>query len=211
MSVQTKMLRGTLTAVVCLLWLGCFTTCCWAKKNYDVPHDHRGVLSPYEAGPFSSLSLDDNDEKELTDGKPVMKQNRKDGEMAGGAICIQDVDAPKEAVWAQILDLDAYKGKVPKVNECMNYQVAENPDGTCTMKTKMVVGVIPGYAVRCDRSVVSTTTHKPTIFPTVGHLVYIDVTSLFGLNRSLLKMSFLQTLNSTRHSMITSMTQRRTV
>eukprot|EP00529_Nitzschia_sp_RCC80_P028374 CAMPEP_0113486036 /NCGR_PEP_ID=MMETSP0014_2-20120614/24790_1 /TAXON_ID=2857 /ORGANISM="Nitzschia sp." /LENGTH=270 /DNA_ID=CAMNT_0000379697 /DNA_START=152 /DNA_END=964 /DNA_ORIENTATION=- /assembly_acc=CAM_ASM_000159 len=156
---QSRMLssssRGMMKSSLPLLWVGaCLvvlassTSCCvFAKKDYNVPHAHSGVLSPYDAGPFTSLSLDDGDEKELTDGKPVMKQNRKDGEMAGGAICIQDVDAPKEAVWAQILDLDKYKGKVPKVNECKNYEVSQNPeDGTCRMKTKMVVGVIPGYA-----------------------------------------------------------------
>jgi hypothetical protein len=133
-----------LLTITLLLQLGHL---CSARKNRDIAHPHRGVLNPYEAGPFSSLDLNAGDEKELTDGKPVMKQNRGD-DLAGGAICIQDVDAPKEAVWAQILDLDAYKGKVPKVNECKNYEVKENPDGTCTMKTKMVVGVIPGYAVR---------------------------------------------------------------
>ena len=154
---QSRMLSSTRKmSSLLLLWIGALAlttawSCCCvlAKKDYNVPHEHRGVLSPYTAGPFESLSLDDGDEKELTDGKPVMKQNRKDGEMAGGAICIQDVDAPKEAVWAQILDLDSYKGKVPKVNECQNYDVSQNPeDGTCRMKTKMVVGVIPGYAVR---------------------------------------------------------------
>jgi hypothetical protein len=95
------------------------------------------------------LDLNTADEKELQAGKPVMKQNQG-SDLAGGAICVQDVDAPKDAVWSQILDLDAYKGKVPKVNECKNYVVKTNPDGTTTMKTKMVVGVIPGYAVSTE-------------------------------------------------------------
>jgi hypothetical protein len=120
------------------------TTC--AKKNFDLPHPHQGILKPYEAGPFSSLKLDSADEKLLEAGKPVMKQTQ--GDEGGGAICVQDVDAPKEAVWSQILDLDSYKGKVPKVNEAKNYKVQQNPDGTCTIKTKMVVGVLPGYSVR---------------------------------------------------------------
>jgi hypothetical protein len=106
-------------------------------------------LTPYVAGPFRSLQLDPTDEQELESGKPVMKQDRSASDLGGGAICVQDVDAPKEAVWAQILDLDSYKGKVPKVNECKNYIVQQDPEhGTCTLKTKMVVGVIPGYAVR---------------------------------------------------------------
>ena len=53
----------------------------------------------------------------------------------------------QEAVWNQILDLDSYKGKVPKVSECKNYVAKLNEDGTSTMKTKMAVKVIPGYGV----------------------------------------------------------------
>ncbi|KAL3905276.1 MAG: hypothetical protein SGILL_009743, partial [Bacillariaceae sp.] len=120
---------------------------CVGRKNRDLPHSHQGVLNSYEPGPFTSLDLDTGDEKELESGKPVMKQVQGTGsELAGGAICVQDVDAPKAAVWSQILDMDVYKGKVPKVNECKNYVVNQNDDGTTTMKTKMVVGVVPGYA-----------------------------------------------------------------
>jgi hypothetical protein len=121
---------------------------CLSRKDRDLPHPHGAVLEPYRAGPFVSLKLDNGDEKELMLGKPVMKQNQGPSALSGGAICVQDVAAPKDAVWSQILDLDAYRGKVPKVNECKNYVVRRNEDGTCTMKTKMVVGVIPGYAVR---------------------------------------------------------------
>ena len=121
------------------------TTSVWAKKDRNVPHHHSGSLKPYDAGPFE-LKLDDSDEKELASGKPVMKQS--EGDLGGGAICVQDVEAPKEAVWAQILDLDSYKGKVNKVNECKNYFMKNNGDGTTTVKTKMVLGVLPGYSVR---------------------------------------------------------------
>ena len=119
---------------------------CWSKKNRDLPHEHTGLLKAYEAGPFD-LKLEKDDEKALDAGKPVMKQSETKGEVGGGAICVQDVEAPKEAVWSQILDLDSYKGKVPKVNDCKNYLVKKNEDGTFTVKTKMVVGVIPGYSV----------------------------------------------------------------
>jgi hypothetical protein len=130
----------------------CFLVALWsiatvcAKKNYDLPHAHKGLLKAYEPGPFDSLKLDSNDEKMLESGKPVMKQTQGE-DLGGGAICVQDVNAPKDAVWSQILSLDSYKGKVPKVNEANNYKVQQNPDGTCTIKTKMVVGVIPGYSV----------------------------------------------------------------
>jgi hypothetical protein len=141
----TTTLNLSLLLVVLILTVTCQP--CVSRKDRDFPHPHTGVLKPYAAGPFESLKLDNGDEKELELGRPVMKQS-KGSDLAGGAICVQDVEAPKEAVWSQILDLDSYKGKVPKVNECRNYIVKQNEDGTCTMKTKMVVGVIPGYAVR---------------------------------------------------------------
>jgi len=126
--------------------LGCTTSTCQAKKNRDLPHHHRGVLSSYEPGPFESIDLDKSDEKTLDAGKSIMKQTQGEGEELGGSsICVQDVAAPKEAVWSQILDLNAYKGKVPKVSECQNYVEKLNEDGTSTIRTKMSVKVIPGY------------------------------------------------------------------
>jgi hypothetical protein len=134
------------TKVSLLLLAVWSVVCCLGKKDRNLPHPHQGLLKPYTPGPFESLKLDSSDEKLLDSGKPVMKQTQG-ADLAGGAICVQDVDAPKEAVWSQILDLDKYKGKVPKVAESNNYQVQQNPDGTCTIKTKMVVSVIPGYSV----------------------------------------------------------------
>jgi hypothetical protein len=95
--------------------------------------------------------LGKKDEQHLLSGKPVMKQvmpDKDSEDTSGTAICIQDVNAPKPAVWNQILDLDAYKGKVPKVKECHNYVVRKNPDGTHSIKTTMKLGIMPGYSVR---------------------------------------------------------------
>jgi hypothetical protein len=119
------------------------------KLNRNAPHDHKGTLSPYKPGPFDVLKLGSKDEKILAGNKPVMKQIPGDGggSEGGRAICIQDIDAPKTAVWNQILDLDHYVGKVNKVKICKNYMVKKNKDGTSTIKTKMVIGVMPGYSV----------------------------------------------------------------
>ena len=69
---------------------------CNGRKSRDVPHGHRGVLKPYEAGPFQSLDLSKSDEKVLDSGKSIMKQNQASGdELGGGAICVQDIAAPK--------------------------------------------------------------------------------------------------------------------
>ena len=64
-------------------------------------------------------------------------------------MCIQDISSDAASVWNQIVDLDQYVGKVPKLKECKNYLVRPNEDGTRTIKTKMVVGVMPGYKYEC--------------------------------------------------------------
>jgi len=122
-----------------------------AKKDRNVPHGHFGVLTQYQPGPFD-LTLQDSDEEELTDGKTVMKQRQdvaaggaKGG--SGGAICVQDIDAPKQAVWNQILRLDEYAKKVPKVAESKNYEEKRGDDKNCfTLKTKQRLGILPGYS-----------------------------------------------------------------
>ena len=141
------MIRLCYYVALIALTLSLVSSQCQAKKNRDLPHHNTGLLKPHESGPFD-LKLESDDEKALGAGKPVMKQTEGKGdELAGGAVCVQDVEAPKEAVWSQILGLDKYKGKVPKVNESTNYVCKKNEDGTCTIKTKMVIGVIPGYSV----------------------------------------------------------------
>ncbi len=77
---------------------------CEAKIDRNQPHEHTGKLSPYSPGPFPKLQLTSQDEAELAQGKPVMKQSQGGGN-SGGAICVQDIHAPKAAVWNQILDL----------------------------------------------------------------------------------------------------------
>lgn len=126
-------------------------------RDRNRPHDHGGKLSPYKIGPFDVLKLGKSDEAILSSGKSLMKQMPSDGgqsKTSGRSICVQDVEAPKDAVWNQILDLDHYVGKVSKLKECGNYAVKKNPNGTWTIKTKMIVGVLPGYSYEyyCDHT-----------------------------------------------------------
>lgn len=126
-----------------------------AKKldRENTPHGHNGKMKAYTAGPFG-MQIQPSDEDALLKGNPVMKQLPPDDpndKLGGKAICVQDVEAPKNAVWNQILDMDAYVGKVNKVKECNNYVVKDKGDGTMQVKTKMVLGVMPGYSVRCVR------------------------------------------------------------
>lgn len=146
------LIRGMKATILALLLTG-LSTCprVVAKKDRNKPQGHHGYLSAYKPGPFAT-SLSKNDESLLSSGKPVTKQtmpSKDDPEAGGGALCVQDVDAPKAAVWNQILDLPSYKGKVPKVIASSNYVNKRNPDGTNTIKTRLVIGVMPGYSVSC--------------------------------------------------------------
>lgn len=128
------------TAFACLLSISS------ARTDRNAPHPHRGVLTPYKPGPFTNIRLTAKDEAKLEQGEAVMKQTQGDA-AGGGAICVQDIHAPKAAVWNQILDLEHYKGKVPKVNHCSNYHVSKKPVNHQKIKTRMVLGVLPGYSV----------------------------------------------------------------
>ena len=135
-------------SLLALLWAN-LSSVAVAKKDRNQPQGHFGLLTPYKPGPFAT-ALSKSDEKLLASGKPVMKQtmpSKDDPEAGGGALCVQDVDAPKEAVWHQILDLARYKGKVPKIIHSSNYANKKNSDGTNTIKTRLVIGVMPGYSV----------------------------------------------------------------
>ncbi len=116
----------------------------------NAAHRHTGILKQYSAGAFD-LNVDADDEEALEKGNSVMKRLPPDDptdKLGGKAICVQDINAPKKAVWRQILDMDSYVGKVNKVKECQNYAVETNDDGSIQIKTKMVIGVTPGYTVR---------------------------------------------------------------
>jgi hypothetical protein len=143
-----------------------------AKKDYNKPHSHGPILPPYSPGPFEKLSLNKSDEKKLAEGKSVMKQTMPDPNEenpAGGAICVQDILAPREAVWSQILDLDSYTKKVSKVTESKNYKVEHCKDGSWNIKTKMVMSVMPGYKVRTRQAAISF--QIDLLFACINHLL----------------------------------------
>jgi len=118
------------------------------KQSRNTPHHHRGQLKAYNPGPFQDIQLTAAEEALLAKGGAVMKQTMPtDPSESGTAICVQDVQAPLSAVWHQILDLENYDKKVSKVKECTNYDVKRHNDGSVTIKTKQVLGVLPGYSV----------------------------------------------------------------
>ena len=143
-------LRGLLLFEAVLVALLFVSSTVESKKDRNVFHGHTGKLKPFTPGPFPNLQLSKDEISKLEAGQAVMKQvmPEKPGEGGGSAICVQDVNAPLHAVWYQILDQDSYTKKVSKVNENKSYVIRKNPDGTITIKTKQVLGVLPGYSVR---------------------------------------------------------------
>lgn len=150
---NNNLLFLNLLLISLILFVGEFTPCKADNSNRNRPHIHNGVLPQYTPGPFKELVLERNDEKSLEDGKSVMKSiPSSTGEKGGRAICVQDIEASKDAVWNQILNFNSYVGKVDKLKECKHYFMKRNPDGTTTIKAKFVVGVLPGYKYEyyCD-------------------------------------------------------------
>jgi hypothetical protein len=137
------------TKFVMVLLLAVATNSCMAnKKNRNLPHGHKGKLRPYSPGPFS-VKLTAANEETLKSGYPVTTQAvSADPNAPGTIVCIQDVEAPVSAIWKQILDMDQYHKKVSGVTESRNYFVSKLSGGRMTIKTKQVLGVLPGYSVR---------------------------------------------------------------
>jgi hypothetical protein len=187
------------TKIVLILLLAIATTSCNAKKkDRNLPHGHKGKLRPYKPGPFA-VKLTAADEATLRSGHPVTKQTvPADPSAPGTVLCIQDVEAPLSAVWSQILDMDQYHKKVSKVTECRNYFVSKLSGGRVTIKTKQVLGVLPGYSVRksasfsCSLLNVATLAHNTDIVGSnSSHSQHIALqTPRTSLNRTMIIRSF---------------------
>jgi hypothetical protein len=123
--------------------------CCIAgKKDRSQPHGHRGKLQTHTPGPFDVM-LAASEEDKLKAGNALLKHYvPANPAEASGSVCVQDVKAPVSAVWHQILDFASYWKKVPMVKECNVYAMQNHADGRVSLKTKHVMGVLPGYSVR---------------------------------------------------------------
>ncbi len=84
------------------------------------PHDHQGVLSPYDGTP-PAIELSDKDLERLDKGKAVMVPIQS-GEGAGRGLAVQDIDAPPDVVWSRIVSYDRYPRWVNYVDECEVYE-----------------------------------------------------------------------------------------
>ena len=90
-----KVATHSISTIFVLFAVSAAVICCSAKKNRNAPHIHKGLLKPYEAGPFRAIELTDGHEKILDNGKPIMTQISEGDGLEGTSICVQDVEAPK--------------------------------------------------------------------------------------------------------------------
>jgi len=72
----------------------------------DRPHDHQGILAPYQPGPVS-IELDAKQEEKLAEGDVVIL-TVDEGEAGGRGVAVQDIAAPPEVVWSRIKGFEHY-------------------------------------------------------------------------------------------------------
>jgi hypothetical protein len=104
----------------------------------DQPHEHRGVLAPYEPGPLN-IELDEEQQERLAEGKLVIFT--VESETGGVGVGVQDIAAPPEVVWSRITGFDHYVEWVGPVKECEVYRT----DGPKTYTRVKVSGFLYSY------------------------------------------------------------------
>ncbi|KAL7558311.1 hypothetical protein ACA910_019344 [Epithemia clementina (nom. ined.)] len=131
------------------------------NNDRSKPHQHQGMLAPFQPDAICGFSATKEEEKVLANGKPVIKQflsdspfdisssrgDIREGDLptAGGVLCIQDVNAPLEAAWSQILDFNDYKSKVPLIKASQIYSMVEKVKDMINIKTHMVLSAMVGF------------------------------------------------------------------
>lgn len=108
--------------------------------DFGKPHPHRETRAPFAADSKIAPVLDSEDLATLARGEVVLKQSR--GSSRGVGVAVEDVAAPPNVVWGQLLDFGSYASKVPRIKVCENYEVSG-----CELKTRFVVQACPGYSV----------------------------------------------------------------
>ena len=87
----------------------------------NVPHPHRGVVTPYAGAP-PTVFLSAADLAALASGQGVLKQQQVAS--GGRGIAVLDIAAAPKKIWSKILDYAHYPAWVERVAECGNYRVA---------------------------------------------------------------------------------------
>jgi hypothetical protein len=108
-------------------------------------HPHTGKLVPFKAGE-PDVKLDESALKRLAAGKAYSTKIESDAGFRG--ISVQDVEAPTDVVWGQILDFDTYNQKAPSTSESEIYKTEDlRDDGQKRIWARIKVG-IPGLRLQ---------------------------------------------------------------
>lgn len=100
-------------------------------------HPHQGVVAPFASGD-PGVKLNGSALQTLRAGKPHSTQIQS--ETGGRGLVVQDVHAPSDVVWAQILDFGAYPKMVPKTAESEIYGKEKLRGGQERIWVRMKVG-----------------------------------------------------------------------
>ena len=98
------------------------------------PHIHQGSISAYSGAP-PTVPLTPDELARLAAGEVVKRQIKYDD--GGRGVAVQDIQAPQEVVWEQILDFPGYPRMVENVQECAIYARSGQE-----LKARFVVGAL---------------------------------------------------------------------
>ena len=99
-----------------------------------LPHNHQGKLTAHTPTP-PQLELGSQEINELQQGNYVIKQFQSDSH--GGGYIVQDINAPVEKVWSNILNFSKYTDWVNHVEKCEPYEQSEDH-----LKVEFIIGAI---------------------------------------------------------------------
>ena len=108
------------------------------------PHFHGPTRAPFAPSDSIAPELGSGDLAKLEEGGIVTVQSSQGSN--GGGCAVEVIRAPPDVVWSQLLTFETYPTKVPKVKSCANYEVTKEA-GAELMKTRYVVGVVPGLSM----------------------------------------------------------------
>jgi hypothetical protein len=107
-------------------------------------HPHTGKITPFQAG-APDVKLDESALKRLSAGKAYSTKIESAAGFRG--ISVQDVEAPTDVVWGQILDFNTYNQKAPSTSESEIYKTESLGDGQKRIWARIKVG-IPGLRLQ---------------------------------------------------------------
>lgn len=101
----------------------CFLSLASFAADPTKPHEHHGVIKPFEGAP-PEITLEPKEKKKLEEGDPVFKQIEygAEGATGGRAVAVFKVNASPKSIWAVIEDFEKYPQWISSLSECKTYK-----------------------------------------------------------------------------------------